>query len=274
MAANPYDDAPAEDWVEQPPQAGQRVSLLAVFSLLSSLACCVPLSGVLGMGLGGSAILAIGSSQGRLTGKPAAVIGLILGLMVTAIQGALCVGAITGWNFYVHRMAPAAAAFVEAAHNRDAAALRPMLAGPAQTDLTDEQLFAFGERITRAFGQPRGAPTRFSVIASSLIKSFSTTRGRAQQRGGVTFSGDVVPVPIVLSFAVDETTAWAFFDDNSLKHRPQRAKVVDMLVRLPDGSYAALLAHGSAKNLADQFGYTISFTAEEFSPAAAPASPE
>ena|GEM_PF-4431407 len=261
MAENPYaENGPVRVEQLDSYDHGQRVSLLAVSSVIAPIVCCIPLTGVLGMGLGASGLLAIRSAHGRLTGRPAAMLGLILGLMVTALQGALLYGGLSAWNFYVHDMAPTASAFVEAAHTHDTAAARLLLNNDTNAALTDSEITAFAEHVTLAYGEPRGAPTRAGVIFPALIESFKRTRGASQQ--GANINSNTVPVPLVLSFALDETTAWVFFDQRALGKLPQQSVLADLMIQLPDGSYAALRTDGPAANLATDLGATVSFTAE------------
>ncbi len=258
--------AATEPWSQEaPPLPPPRVSLLAVFSLLSSLACCLPGFGVLGMGLGGSALLAISHSQGRLRGKPAAAVGILLGLMATALQGAFVAGVVMGWNYYIHDMAPTTARLIERAAAGDVTGARTTLAPDANQALSDEAIQRFAAAAQGAYGNVQGAAARISQVAPAMGRSFRMVRSARRQKGAVAGStfDDVVPVPVVLSFALDEAMCWAIFDANALSGAPQRALLVDALLQLPDGSFVALRRDGPAVELARALGLTVSKTAQE-----------
>lgn len=256
--------AATEPWSQEAPTPPSRVSLLAVFSLLSSLACCLPGFGVLGMGLGGSALLAISNAQGRLTGKPAAAVGILLGLMVTALQGAIVAGVVMGWNYYIHQMAPTTAALVERAAAGDLAGARATLAPTAQQAVSDEAIQRFGAHAKRVYGDVQGAAVRINRVAPAMGRSFRMVRSARQQSGASSaVFDDVVPVPVVLSFTLDEAMCWAIFDADSLDATPQRALLVDALLQLPDGSFMALRRDGPAMELAGALGLAVSRTAQD-----------
>src|SRR6185295_12076795 len=89
MTRNPYAH-PIEDEPGEPVRA--RVSDLAVSSLVFGILCCIPGSGLIGVILGGSGLLAIGRSDGRLSGRTLAFIGLLLGVLGSAGWLAIGVG--------------------------------------------------------------------------------------------------------------------------------------------------------------------------------------
>src|SRR5690554_4311904 len=103
MSENPYAAYPShqDDFGDPAHDGPQRLSIPAVLALISSLVCCIPGLGVLGVLLGLVGILSISRSNGRLTGMPAAIAGMALGVLVTVAWVALAVGAASGANMWL-----------------------------------------------------------------------------------------------------------------------------------------------------------------------------
>ncbi|GJM19678.1 MAG: hypothetical protein DHS20C14_18910 [Phycisphaeraceae bacterium] len=93
MEHNPYaaDSGHTEIYTEP-----ERTSLAAVFSLVSSLICCIPGLSLIGIVLGVLALVGIGRSNGRVGGKGLAIAGIVIGLMVTIVQVLLAVLVVSG----------------------------------------------------------------------------------------------------------------------------------------------------------------------------------
>lgn len=87
MTQNPYEQR-EESWgadVADEYVGEQRLSLMALFSLIFSLICFVPGAGLVGALLGIGGLVSIGKSRGRLTGKGLAITGLVLGLILSVL---------------------------------------------------------------------------------------------------------------------------------------------------------------------------------------------
>src|SRR5438128_267310 len=106
---------------------GARVSALAVSSLVFSLVCCIPGSGLVGTILGGAGLIRIGRSDGRLSGRALAFIGLALGLLTTILWLAFGVGTRQIAARYDTLWARPAAAALGALQKGDPTALRALL---------------------------------------------------------------------------------------------------------------------------------------------------
>src|SRR5262245_11130022 len=92
MTRNPYEQPlPGEEMPAEDVRA--RVSGLAVSSLVFGWLCCIPGSGLIGTILGGAGLVSISKSDGRLSGRTMAFIGIVLGLLGTALWLAVGVGA-------------------------------------------------------------------------------------------------------------------------------------------------------------------------------------
>ncbi len=91
MSQNPYspDAFNTSSIIEAP-----RTSLSAIASLVKSLICCIPGAGILATLFGAISIVRISSSNGRKCGRMLAFAGIVIGLLVTAIQVAVLIGAV------------------------------------------------------------------------------------------------------------------------------------------------------------------------------------
>ncbi len=72
--------------------APQRTSILAILSLVCSLICLIPGTGVLAAIFGISALVGIRGSRGRVGGTGLAIAGLIVGLLFTMVWIGIVVG--------------------------------------------------------------------------------------------------------------------------------------------------------------------------------------
>lgn len=78
--SNPYSAMPGEPILEQ------RTSVMAIIALVCSLICFLPLLPALGVVLGIIALVMIGGSNGRLSGRGLSIAAIIIGLILTFIQ--------------------------------------------------------------------------------------------------------------------------------------------------------------------------------------------
>jgi hypothetical protein len=111
MSQNPYspDAFNTSSIVEAP-----RTSISAIASLVTSLICCIPGAGILATLFGAIAIVRISSSGGRKSGRMLAFAGIVIGLLVTAIQVAVLIGAVqVVKNVNTNIIAPMKTAFAE-----------------------------------------------------------------------------------------------------------------------------------------------------------------
>jgi hypothetical protein len=150
MTQPPYTDAPLAD--EAFPQR-PRVSGLAVASLVFGLLCCIPGSGLIGVILGGAGLIRIGRSEGRLTGRGMALIGLVLGLLGTLLYLGLTIGLMASLNA-LNTYGDVARALDKGDHS----AVRAMLSPSTSGALSDEQIDRFAQRIRDEWGGYQGLP--------------------------------------------------------------------------------------------------------------------
>lgn len=138
------------------PPLAPRVSTMAIASLVFGLLCCIPGSGLIATILGGSALVRIGSSQGRLTGRGMAFTALVLGLLGTVFYLFVGIGASQVAQMFGRYGQQTAQAITSG----DSRSLRGMLSASASASLTDEQAQTFFKEVSERAGKfdrlPRG----------------------------------------------------------------------------------------------------------------------
>jgi hypothetical protein len=186
MTRNPYAH-PIEE--SNQPEQPQRVSGLAVGSLVFGLLCCIPGSGLIGAILGGAALVRIGGARGRLSGRGLAFTGLILGVLGTVIYIALAIGVmgvLNGITVYGKTVGDI--------QNKNYAAVRAMLDPATSAAVSDARIDEFAAQITDVRGVYQGTPKGLGGWISSYmevgpdIQSAQTQAGTPQSR--------TIPMPL------------------------------------------------------------------------------
>jgi hypothetical protein len=155
MSQNPFSHpGEPQDLGEAVTPPSQRTSIAAVFSLVSSLICCVPGLGLLGVITGIASLMFIAGAHGRLVGKGMAWTGLIVGALVTALQLGLIIGGMSLGNQMLGHCATLAAAI----EKHEYAKARQNL-GPTGASVTDEQFDAFRAAYTTETGSYKDMTT-------------------------------------------------------------------------------------------------------------------
>lgn len=273
MASNPYasdagfDPYTDGDGLSRP----ERTSLLAVFSLLCAIPCCIPGAGVLAAALGGVSLGVIRNARGRLSGRPAAIAAIFIGIFITVVQAALVIGALQSYTFWTNTMAPAAERFVLAAASGDTSLARAALTNDASNDLTDDRLAAFNAAVAAEIGAPTAVAADVEDLFDAFTRVYGSSGGayRGQQAGPGLSS--TTPAPFVITGPGGTLLCWVLFDSDSLDNPPPR--VADILVALPDERGFTLRDAGPAADLAAAMNITIE-PLEDISDPPAPDAPE
>ncbi len=257
MSRNPYERGGVDGADEGAGREGfegyvgrSRTSLLAVASLVFSLVCCVPPLGVVAIALGAIALALIGRSRGRLTGNGLAITGIIIGIIVTALQAAAGGGVFSAYRYYTQQMIPAAEAMVLAGEAGDVGTLRGGLTTTADADLTDERIAMFFAALrTRA-----GAPTRAHDDLETLFATFAETYQGSRRRsvagpGNVQSVEGVVPIPAPFECANGLLLVWVGFAEDSLGGTGG-PRIADLLVQMHDREAFTLREAGPGVDVA------------------------
>lgn len=175
----------------QVPQDSQRISYLAVASLVFSLLC---LTGILGVVFGVLALWRITVERGRLAGKSVAVAGIILGLISSSILMGMYVGAAKGLAEAKQMFYDPAGEFFSAVESRDLAGVRGAFDPAAGAVIDQEAVDTFAKAIAD-LGPPSGAPDElgdafdsysFRRVAGGLTLTRNTGAGVFKFQRGLT----------------------------------------------------------------------------------------
>jgi hypothetical protein len=200
MTQDPYGPSTGDVATEPP---AQRVSLLAVFSLICSLICCIPGLGMLGTGLGIGGLFSVSRAQGRLTGGGMAIAGIVLGLLSSMawIGGFIGVAWVSQQNN--HNIQEPVLAAAAGAEQGDWTKLRALLTPQAQAQFTDERATAFGAEYHAKLGTYQGADP-----APDMNRLIQQMQGGAGQGRRVTTGPGGVEVPLWVPLKFDKGTAY------------------------------------------------------------------
>ncbi|MGD9693064.1 MAG: DUF4190 domain-containing protein [Phycisphaerales bacterium] len=248
MTQNPYEQR-EESWgadVADEYVGEQRLSLMALFSLIFSLICFVPGAGLVGALLGIGGLVSIGKSRGRLTGKGLAITGLVLGLILSVLWGSVVVGFGQAYRFYRDRMIPPVAMLVESIE-KDPAAARTGLTEGAAKSVTDEDMAQFAAALRAHYGEFREAPKDFG----SLLQTFGESMGAQNQ--DQTMRGGQRGVPVPLQFERGGVLIVAVFDESTFDAKQPRYE--DLFAVLPGRKAVTLRKGGRAKEEALNMGF-------------------
>jgi hypothetical protein len=248
MSENPYASYPSNQDDYGPDYQGQqRLSIPAVLSLVSSIVCCIPGLGVLGVLLGLLGMMSITRSNGRLTGMPAAVVGMALGVLVTVGQVVLAMGAGSLYNAYMVNMTPPIVNIVDAAIAGDVTAVRTEMTIGAAGQITDEEIIRFGKAFEEAYGPNATLPVGFAEWVTAIGEGFA--RSGAQIQGQ---AKSVVPVAIMTD--AGGVVIFGTFDPGG---QPTRVfTYADLFVLLPNGEVLMFRDDGPATNEAIRLNFT------------------
>jgi hypothetical protein len=179
MSQNPY--AAYGNPNEPLPEA--RTSVLAILSLVTALSCCLSF---LAPFLGGAAILRIGGSGGRRKGSGLAISGIIIGLVITALEVFFIVGAWSLANQATAVFTPISQKIIA----DDPSSLRNAVSPTLKTDITDAEWTRFKSEISAELGTLQPPPT--SLL--ELFKQYGEVGKlmQNQQAGANAF-----PIPLV-----------------------------------------------------------------------------
>jgi|CXWL01.1.fsa_nt_gi hypothetical protein len=211
------------------PTGPQRISALAVVSMVCGILCCLPFVGTVGVILGGLAILLIAKSGGRLGGRTLAVVGIVLGIIGTAGWGSAILGARQWFNNYREHFAkPGVALFTEIQDGKTER-VREILAASSGGTLTDERVREFGAEILRELGRPVGAIEHMSEWSAAPRAGATEATSEFSSGGLLKFDKGIVLVVLPIT---EKNIPSDFFP---------KGKVKDIVVIAPGGRRFSLL---------------------------------
>lgn len=187
MAAT-YD--PAADDFSADDLGPRRTSILAIISLILSLICIIPGAGLLGAIFGLAGIIGISQSRGRVGGMGLAIAGLALGLLFTALQVGIAVGAYRFLGVVQQAGIAPVAATMTAIETQDQANTRAIFNAPLNSAVTDERIAQFREAYRAEVGSFKTIPTGWIELFQSVQQA-----GRAYKEFSRSQMQNVIPFP-------------------------------------------------------------------------------
>lgn len=256
MSENPYARYPAEkgQHLDEMDDGPSRLSVLALGALLLSIpSCCIPLLGI-GTGpvaaiLGIAALLVIGRSRGRLGGRGLAATAIFLGVISTALWGAVGAGLNSAYQWYLKNPVATTNSFIVALQKDDLATARGFLSTGAANDLSDEQLREYASAVKSAHGEYTRAPGDLSLWFKAFRDAYTGGGKPQQQRGG---SSQDPPLPVALEFASKRLTV-GYSVAEPARLQAGAFAIDDMVIILPDARGLILRKDGPAKVQATVF---------------------
>jgi hypothetical protein len=167
--------------------APQRTSILAILSLVCSLICLIPGTGVLAAIFGISALIGIKGSRGRVGGTGLAIAGLIVGLLFTMIWVGIAIGANKIMQEVTGQVTQMNQALV-AMDSGDNSKLRAVLVPEVGQTVTDQQISDFRSAYQAELGSFKGVPT-------DMIEFFSAYGTVAPMMQNLQGRQNLMPVP-------------------------------------------------------------------------------
>jgi len=218
------------------PVARPRTSVMAILSLVMGGLCCLPITGPVAVALGGASLYSISRSEGRLTGKPMAVIGLVLGLISAAVWVSFAVGASSEWN----SVRQSAMRMVTALENGDIAGVRQALPLASKAGLTDLQVQRFSAEVQTKLGKVKGVPTNFGEI----IKYYMNIRSALPPEILAEMTDKTNPVryvPLPVDFEKGRATVLLRMTQSGQNITSALDLVENLVISLPDGTLLRLI---------------------------------
>jgi hypothetical protein len=166
----------------------QRTSVMAILSLVFSLICFIPGFALLGALFGIASLVAIARSGERLGGRGLAIAGLILSLIVLAVQGGAVIGTVGIWKLAKTDLIKPAAETMAAVEAQDYAKARVLLTPESAKKVTDADVDAFRQDYQAELGKFVSIPN----TPMSLIHDYGLVEQQMQQIGG---RNDTIPLP-------------------------------------------------------------------------------
>jgi hypothetical protein len=219
-----------------------RTSILAVSSLVFSLVCCIPGTGAIAAALGGGALVQIGRSEGRLTGKALAIVGLVLGMITSVIWIGGALGASAMWNGLRMAVEPA----IASVQSSDVTKVKSLLTTQAAAAAGDAQIHKFSAEVNDKLGKFQGITASLIDVVSfysSLSSIMPAEYLQEMQLGKSAF----LPIPIDF----EKGKAVIYFklpagNQSSAQSGSFAGMFTNIIIVLPDGTRLVMLDEAAA----------------------------
>lgn len=227
------------------------VAALVASPVWAAAIVALPLLGIVGIVLGGLALRQIGRSEGRMGGRPVALMGLLLGIMTATLQGAVTIGALARYMPIQTHVAPALTEMARRSTAGDAAAARVALAQGSSATVDDARLRWFFAGLESKHG-----PLERVVFGVRTLGETRETLRRATSSNPPTAAAPTqIPTPLEMRFKKGSATVYVYFDEQALSQ--DAVRILDLLVIDKDNAARALLPDGPGAVLGRWLGLTL-----------------
>jgi len=206
-----------------------------------------PLVALAGVVLGLLGLRSIRLGEGEVVGRPMALVGVFVGLAITALLGAVALSSLA-MLAGPRALAPESARLLLASSEGRFADARGALGESANSNLTNDELAAFAEAVAAKVGPIRGAAADLSLIGAGR-EVIGQTPGAA----GADLTVEEMPRPVWVLGETGRTLLYVWPDDRALRENDVRIK--DALVVLGPNRVATLRFPGPAQTLAIKVGW-------------------
>lgn len=211
----------------------------------------LPLLGIVGIVLGALALRQIGRSEGRLGGRPLALIGVFLGIMSATLQGAVTIGALARYMPIQQQVAPALQMMARQAVAGDMTAARVALAENTGAVVDDARLEWFFKGLEAKHGELQRVVFGIRTLGTSRETLLRAMRANPPTAAAPTQT----PTPLEMHYKRGVATVYVTFDEQALSQNAVR--ILDLLVVDKDNAARALLPDGPGATLGRWLGLTL-----------------
>lgn len=245
MDQNPYAGGGYDAEIYAEPE---RTSLAAVFGLICSLICCLPVVPVLGVVLGAFGLIGIGRSNGRVGGRGLAIAAIVLGLLFTFAQIGAAIGLRQIMSVFINQIGSTASQALTDAEAGNYDGVRGVLAGDL-SGVSDESIAAW----RAAYGAKTGDLVSTPQTVGELFSGYMNVGPLMQQFQG---RNDLIPLPA--TFANDSGLIIMVIDQTGQTTPAPGTEVpmLDIIVVASDGTAIRLSDYAAAPPAPEAGGQT------------------
>ena len=184
----------------------ERTSLAAILGLVCSLiGCCFGVTAIIGLSLSIFGIVGISRSKGRIGGMGFAIAGVLIGILMLALWGAMAGGAFYAAKAMEKAVVQPVFTMLGDLESGDFDSALSVLGKPA-ADATDEELIVFRDGYQAMLGSVVSTPTGFIDYVKRVAELGEPI---AQFQG----ANNMIPIP--MEFDRGQGLVLIFFDQNS-----------------------------------------------------------
>ena len=212
----------------------------------------LPVIALLAVITGGVGLVQINRSGGRVGGRYAAMIGVIVGLGLAALQGSVVFGASVYWVAISDNIRPAMQTFADAASESEWGDVRALFSEETGESVSDDRLARFWDAIEPTDDPAARGEAEFGI--GVLMETREALAAAADTSGSATVEEAMFPVRLGWSDG-SGSIVYVYADPESLEKGSVR--IADLLVVNTDGTAVTLRPDGPAAATARGAGWEV-----------------